>query len=274
LYQAVVAVQDRLDLMRSELRPRDSLSIRTDAERSLVKQLVGRYRELSEKHRQELPALLNAIGKLEVAAGDFSSAERDFAAVAELVADPKAQAEAHANAYHAALERRDFATALEQLQEAIRLDRARFALFPVEKYQPRRILGAGGFGVAFLCKHKYLNADVVVKTLRSDDLDRGIDQVFAEAQTLRALDHPAIIRLQDCGFASLDESKPYLVMDYFEGGTLEEQARDKPLSADEVLAVARQAASALHAAHGKGILHRDVKPANLLVRRPQARDDW
>ncbi len=268
IYRAVLEMQGKLDLVHREVRPRDSLSIRTDGERLLVKQLVQRYRELSEDRRRELPALLNAIGKLEVAAGDFQAAQRDFTCVAEIVGDPRARAEAHANAYHAALERRDWQTALAELSEAIRLDRARFAPFPIEKFQPQRILGAGGFGVAFLCKHKYLNAMVVVKTLLGDDLDRGVDTVFAEAQTLRQLDHPAIIRLQDCGFASPDESRPYLVMDFFEGTTLEEAVRQQPLSPDELLAVARQVASGLLAAHGKGILHRDVKPANLLVRRP------
>jgi uracil-DNA glycosylase family 4 len=269
IYQAVLDLQSRLDLMHTELRPRDSLSIRTDGERALVKQVVARYRQLSDDSRRGLPALLNAIGKLEVAAGDFQAAEQDFASVAGLVADPKAQAEAHANAYHAALERRDWGTALEQLRQAIRLDSGRFAPFPVEKYQPQRILGAGGFGVAFSCKHKYLNAEVVVKTLLGEDLDRGIDQVFAEAQVLRQLDHPAIIRLQDCGFASPDESKPYLVMDYFEGSTLDELARRQPLAPEDTVAVARQVASGLRAAHGKGILHRDVKPANLLVRHAE-----
>jgi uracil-DNA glycosylase family 4 len=274
IYQAVVDLQKRLDLVHQEVQPRDSLSIRTDQERALVKQLVSRYRQLSEDRRAEMPALLNAIGKLEIAAGDFQSAQSDFASVAGLVGDPKAQAEAHANAFRAALERRDWGTALNELREAVRLDPARFAPFPFNKYQPQRILGAGGFGVAFQCRHRYLNADVVVKTLMGEDLDRDIDQVFSEAQTLRQLDHAAIIRLQDCGFAGDDESRPYLVMDFFEGTTLEEQAREKPLATAEFLSVARQVASGLHAAHQKGILHRDVKPANLLVRRPNAGEDW
>jgi uracil-DNA glycosylase family 4 len=275
LYRAVLDLQGKLDLVHREVRPRDSLSLRNDGERALAKQLVARYRELSEERRHELPALLNAIGKLEVAAGDFHSAQKDFASLAGLVRDPKARAEAHANAYHAALERRDWATALAELREAVRLDRARFAPFPFEKYQPQRILGAGGFGVAFLCRHRYLNADVVVKTLLGEDLDRGVDTVFAEAQTLRQLDHPAIIRLQDCGFASdADESRPYLVMDYFDGVTLDELARGQPLAPDDLLAVAAQVASGLQAAHARRILHRDVKPANLLVRRPPAGGDW
>jgi uracil-DNA glycosylase family 4 len=267
IYQAVLDLQNKLDLMNREVRPRDSLSIRGDGERALVKQLVLRYRDLPEERRRELPALLNALGKLEVAAGDFSGAQRDFASVAELVADPKAQAEAHFNAYRAALERREWDAGLDALREAVRLDRSRFTPFPMEKYQPRRILGAGGFGVAFLCRHKYMNADVVVKALLGDDLERGVDEVFAEAQTLRALDHPAIIRVQDCGCAGDDESRPYLVMDYFEGKTLEEAAREKPLTPDEMIAVARQVASGLEAAHARGILHRDVKPGNILLQR-------
>jgi uracil-DNA glycosylase family 4 len=267
IYQAVLDMQGRLDLMHREVRPRDSLSLRNDQERALVKQLVGRYRNLPEGQRQHMPALLNAIGKLEVAAGDFGAAGRDFAGVLQLTNDPKAQAEVHVNAYRAALERRDWDAALTELREAVRLDPGRFAPFPMEKYRPQRILGAGGFGVAFLCEHRFLKSPVVVKTLADDDLERGIDAVFGEAQVLRQLDHPAIIRLQDCGFGSPDgESRPYLVMDYFEGKTLEECAREQPLTVEDVVSIARQVAAGLHAAHGKSILHRDVKPANLLVR--------
>jgi uracil-DNA glycosylase family 4 len=266
IYQAVVDLQARLDLLHREVRPSDSLSLRNEQERSLVKQLVSKYRALPEGDRREMPALLNAIGKLEVAAGDFQSARADFAAVGALTSDGNAKAEAHFNAYRAALEARDWDAALAELLEAVRLDGTRFAPFPVEKYRPRRILGAGGFGTAFLCEHRFLKAPVVLKTLSDDDLDRGIDAVFAEAQALRQLDHPAIIRLQDCGFAAPDgESRPYLVMDYFEGETLESAAREKPLAVEEAAAVARQIAAGLAAAHGKGILHRDVKPANVLV---------
>src|SRR5207249_4248612 len=97
------------------------------------------------------------------------------------------------------------------------------------------------------------------------------EQLFGEAQALRQIDHPAIIRIQDCGFASAaDESRPYLVMDYFEGQTLEDFAREKPLAVEDLLAVARQMAEGLQAAHARSILHRDVKPANLLVRKEPA----
>ena len=267
--EAVQKLLEQHQLQRREVRPGDSLSIRNDNERQLVKQLVARYRALPEEERRQVPALLNGIGKLEVVAGDFDAARKDFAAVATLVEDNTVQAEAHFNAYQVCLERRDWAAAIQEFVKAVKLDGKRFVSFPVGKYQPQRILGAGGFDVAFLCKHKYMDAQVVVKTLMLEDLGRDADKVFTEAQLLRQLDHPAIIRISDCGYVdAANKSRPFLVMDYFAGGTLEEYVKKQgALSVDDLLAVARPVAEGLQAAHGKGILHRDVKPANLLVRK-------
>jgi Protein kinase domain len=267
MFQAVMQQLEQRQLERRELRPSDSLSIRGDAERQLVKRLVSRYRALPEEQRQKTPALLNAIGKLEVVAGDFEAAQEDFQQVATLVSDSAAKAEAHFNAYHAALERRDNATALAELLAAVKLETRRFAPFPVSKYQPQRILGAGGFGVAFLCRHKELKADVVVKTLANDDLGRDVDEVLNEARVLYQLDHPSIVRLLDCGYTiPAEKARPYFVMNYFKGVTLEEYVQKRgPLSPQDLMAVARQIAKGLQAAHDKGILHRDVKPANILV---------
>ncbi len=161
--EAVVKLLEQHQLQRREVRPGDSLSIRNEGERQLVKQLVVRYRSLPEGQRQNVRSLLNAIGKLEVVAGDFDAAQKDFQAVATMVNDTKAKAEAHFNAYQTALERRDFDAALKEFIEAVKLDAKRYAPFPVGKYHPLRILGAGGFGTAFLCRHKYMNAEVVVK---------------------------------------------------------------------------------------------------------------
>src|SRR5262249_26718443 len=80
--QSVLRALQQHQLERRELRPHDSLSLRTEGERQLVKQLVGRYRGLPEEQRRQLPALLNALGKLEVLAGDFGAAQQDFQDVA------------------------------------------------------------------------------------------------------------------------------------------------------------------------------------------------
>ncbi len=268
--QAVKKLLEQHRLQRRELRPGDSLSIRNDAERQLVKQVVARYRALPDADRQQDPALLNEVGKLEVVAGDFEAAQKDFQTAAVLEKDAKAQAEAHYNAYLVALEQRDWQGAICELVQAVRLDGKRFAPFPASKYKPVRILGAGGFGVAFLCKHRFMDAQVVVKTLALEDLGTNADNVFSEAQVLRQLDHPAVIRISDCGYVDVaTRSRPFLVMDYFPPGTtLEDHVKKHgPLAVDDLLPVARQMAEGLHAAHGNGILHRDVKPANLLVRK-------
>src|SRR5262249_58598405 len=131
--------------------PGDSLSLRTDEERRLVKDLVTRYRGLPPEQRQQLPALLNAVGKMEVVVGNFESARRDFQEVASLTAAHADRAEAHFNAYQAALECRQWPEALAAFRQAVALDPDRFTPFPLGKYEPERILGAGGLGVAFLC---------------------------------------------------------------------------------------------------------------------------
>ena len=267
--QAVQKLLEQHQLHDREVRPGDSLSIRNDNERQLVRQVVARYRALPDTERRQMPALLNGIGKLEVVAGDFDAAQKDFQAVALMEQDNKAQAEAHYNAYLASLEKRDWPAAFQEFFKAVKLDAKRLAPFPVGKYHPLRILGAGGFGVALLCRHKELKADVVVKTLIGDDLERSVDDVFKEAKVFFQLDHPAIIRLLDCGYTiAASKSRPYFVMDYFDGTNLEEHVqKNGPLSPEEMVMVARQVADGLRAAHGKSILHRDVKPANLLVRK-------
>jgi tetratricopeptide (TPR) repeat protein len=271
---AVYRLLEQHQLQRRELQPQDSLSLHGDAERRLVKEVVARYRALPEDQRRRLPALLNAVGKLEVASGDFASARQDFRRLAEITPDAGARAEAHHNGYRTALEAGAWPEALTELLAATRLDPGRFAPFPLDKYEPLHILGAGGFGVAFLCRHRNSGTQVVVKALFAADLERDVSRVFAEARVLEEVQHPAIIRLRDCDYADpAGPSRPFLVMDYFDGLTLADHvARHGPLTPKEWLALAFPVAEALQAAHARGILHRDVKPANLLVHKDG--NDW
>lgn len=268
LGDAVLRALEGHQLARREVLPGDSLSVRDEDERRLVRGLVKRYRALPPEQRRSMPALLNAVGKLEVVTGDFAAAENDFRELATLVPDPAARAEAAHNAYRAALERRAWAEALAALGDAVRLDPARFAPFPADKFEAERILGAGGFGVALLCRNRHSNARVVVKTLRREGLERDLGEVFREAQALEELDHPAIIRIRDCDYADAARTRPYLVMDYFEGGTLADHVeKHGPVPAADLLPLLRLLVGGLQRAHARGILHRDVKPGNILVRR-------
>jgi tetratricopeptide (TPR) repeat protein len=269
----VLQMLEQQQLHQRPVHAGDSLSIRSDFERQKVKEFLAHYRQMPEAEKKAAPALLNGLGKLQVATGDYQSAQEAFERVAELSPDDRSCAEGHYNAYRAALERAaageaSFPDALAELQLALRFDPTRFTPFPLDDYEPRRILGAGGFGVTFLCKKKLTGHDVAVKAFRADGLERDVSAVMQEASMLDQLQHPAIIRLRHCGYADAGHTRPFIEMDYFESQTLEEYVEQHgPMSVADVLAVAKPLAEALLAAHGQGILHRDVKPANLLVRR-------
>ncbi|MGE3804961.1 MAG: protein kinase [Gemmataceae bacterium] len=268
LGQAVLRALEQHRLADRDLRPGDSLSIGSSSDRQRVRELRGQFSALPEAERQKLPALQNALGVLEAAAGDFAGAKRDFGTVAQTVDDPMARATAQHNLFLVALQERRWDEALTALREAATLAAEHFAPFPFSKYEVQRILGAGGFGTAFLCQHCNTGSPVVVKSFRADGLERTVSDLFREARILEQLEHPAIIRLRDCDYADAARCRPYLVMDYFEGLTLAEHVdQHGPLSPDDLLQVVRPVAEALHAAHERGILHRDVKPANVLVRK-------
>ncbi len=257
-------------MQRGEINPRNSFSIRGDDERQAVHALLDRFRQLPAEQRQQMPALLNGLGKLQVGVGEFDGAQTSFQQVAAKVNDSGAKAEVLYNAYLAALERQQWDAALEAIRQAAALDRQRFAPFPMEKYRPVRILGAGGFGTVFLCQHVFFqHKDVVVKALHVSELARKPDKVFTEAHALSGLNHPAIIGVLDCSYAELGSlSRPYIVMPYFMGGTLEQFVEQRgTLKPEQLLAVADQIARGMKAAHAQGILHRDLKPGNILVRK-------
>lgn len=259
---------DRLGMQRSEVRPHHSFSIRNDDERSAVKLLLSRFRELPPTVQKEFPTLLSGLGRLQIGAGEFGSARETFGEVATLT-QGTAQAEAYANTFRAALEERRWDAALAAIQEAATRDRERFMPFPLHRYKPRRILGAGGFGTAFLCHDSHFDEDVVVKTLHVEDLERQLKDVFREAQLLRRLSHPNVIGIRDCEYAHQEKQlRPYLVMDYFPGVSLHEFVEMRgTLSPSDLVVVALQIVSAMEAAHASQILHRDLKPENILVRK-------
>src|SRR6516164_6219853 len=234
LYEAVLHLKRRHDLHPCAVRPSDGLALRRDSEREAVQDLVKRFRELPRDQQRRLPALLNSLAQLEVVVGDLEAGQHDFQEVARLVSDPNSQAEAHHNAYRAALDRRDNAEAVAALRRAAGLDAAAFEPFPFARYEPQRILGCGGFGVSFLCRERNNGRQVVVKALRADSLDRDCATLFREMHILQDLDHPALVRVHDCAYAGGEETRPYLVLEHVEGQTLADYiAAQGPLSPED-----------------------------------------
>jgi len=241
-----------------------------------VKLLLERFRQLPTEQQSKVPALLNGLGKLQVGIGDLEGARENFAKVAQMLGGtaPFAEAETHYNAYRTALEQKKWDEALNEIKEAAGLDPGRFEPFPLRRYQPQRILGAGGMGTAFLCHDLYHPRDVVVKALHTAEMELEIDEVFREARVLNELAHPSIIAISHWDFADQRQrARPYLVMEHFPGGTLEEYIQQHgTLKPKELLPLVKQIIEGMQAAHSQGILHRDLKPTNVLVRKDGA--EW
>ena len=131
----------------------------------------------------------------------------------------------------------------------------------ISHYEILEKLGEGGMGVVYRARDTRLGRIVAVKILPAEALakpDRKL-RFIQEARTASALNHPNICHLYDVG-------PNYLVMELIEGPTLAERIKEGPIPLDEALAIAKQIADALEAAHEKNIVHRDLKPANVKIR--------
>jgi eukaryotic-like serine/threonine-protein kinase len=133
-----------------------------------------------------------------------------------------------------------------------------------ERYADPRLIGRGGMGEIYLARDEELGRHVAVKVLderfaEDPDIRRRFKREALTAARLSG--EPHVVTIFDVGEW---HRRPFIVMEHLPGGTLGERARSGRVPDDDVLAWLHQAATALDAAHAKGVVHRDVKPANLL----------
>jgi len=133
------------------------------------------------------------------------------------------------------------------------------------RYRLDKQIGEGGFAHVFLATDLELGRQIAVKVLERDWItDQELLARFRqEAKAAAALDHPNILQIYDFGVA---DGAPYIVMPYISGGTFADRMKQGPLTFDEIGVYLDQIGSALDYAHQRGVVHRDVKPANLLMR--------
>lgn len=127
-----------------------------------------------------------------------------------------------------------------------------------------RELGAGGMGEVYLAEDLMLNRKVAIKMLPARSLgnEQARRRLFREAQAAATLDHPNICPIHEIGE---EGDCAFIVMQYVEGETLSVSIRNNPLPASAIIDVGIQAATALAEAHAHGIIHRDIKPQNIIV---------
>ncbi|MBL4849622.1 MAG: serine/threonine protein kinase [Planctomycetes bacterium] len=148
----------------------------------------------------------------------------------------------------------------QRLSEAPRVSSPRPQFGP---YTTLGVLGQGGMGTVYLARHPDLGDEVAIKTLvqgrGATDVQRKRFQ--REVRALGQLQHPGLVEVLDAGE---ENGVPWFAMRRVAGGSLEERLRRGPLSVAEVIELGIQLCDALSVAHGQGILHRDLKPDNVL----------
>jgi eukaryotic-like serine/threonine-protein kinase len=135
------------------------------------------------------------------------------------------------------------------------------------QYEIIERIGVGGMGVVYKARDMRLARTVALKFLpkRDESNPAARARLLAEARAASALDHPNIGVVYDIAEAA--NGRQFMAMAWYDGETLREKSRRGPVSIDDALAIGVQLSSALAAAHSAGILHRDVKPANVMITR-------
>ena len=135
------------------------------------------------------------------------------------------------------------------------------------RYGLRDPLGSGGMAEVFLAHDEILERDVALKILKEQyaDDEGFVERFRREARSAASLNHPNIVRIYDWGGTENGEAS-YIAMEYAPGGTLEDRIlEDGPLLPYKAVEVASQIAEALGFAHERGVIHRDIKPQNILL---------
>ena len=135
----------------------------------------------------------------------------------------------------------------------------------IGRYKPECALGSGGFGTVYRCRDEQLERDVAVKLFNGPAAERfgRTDHFLHEAKAAARVQHPGVVAVLDAG--RTEDGLGFVVYELVRGSTLRDRVAAQPVGRDKTVRWLTEMAEALHAAHKCGIVHRDVKPANILI---------
>jgi serine/threonine protein kinase len=139
-----------------------------------------------------------------------------------------------------------------------------------ERYQVESFLSSGGMGVVYKARHTVLDKPLAIKLMREAQDPVAQQRFLLEAKAAVHIGHEHIVDINDYGV--IEDGRPYLVMEFLQGQTLEAVIAKGPLPWPRAIRIAEQVARGLQAVHEKGILHRDLKPGNIFLLDRQRRD--
>jgi serine/threonine protein kinase len=140
----------------------------------------------------------------------------------------------------------------------------------ISHYRVLSQLGAGGMGVVYRAEYARLGREVAIKFVSEDGAhgEQAVHRLRSEARAASALNHPNICTIYDIGE---DEGHPFIVMELMGGQMLRDRLLAGPLKVHQLVDIGIEISDAPHATHSDGIIHRDIKPGNIFLTDPWAR---
>ena len=262
----------RLDLS-PQMKARDELTYHNQDSLKQVSETTLKLKKLPPNHPQYSQLVLMG-GSVLSSTGALPEAENLLVQADKMSQNATERALAKFNLFQVKVRCNEFEPALAALQEAIKISPKQYALHDVEKYPIEHILGAGGMGCVFLCQHKLQKKPVVVKCFWEHQKGRA-EEVFKEAFAMSELAGKYVPAPLDYGYVDpVKQERAFFVTEYINGAIdgetwLEQQGK---LEIKTALQVGLQIAKGLKVAHAAGILHLDLKPANILLKQSVTED--
>ncbi|MCP4701108.1 MAG: protein kinase, partial [Gammaproteobacteria bacterium] len=238
-----------------QIKPEDEFTRHGSDSLRLIQEAVNLLKNLPDNAEYNHLAIM--AGSVLSSAGKLREAEKLFQKALDKTENDYERALAGFNLFQLRLRRKAWDEALVNLKEAIKLNPRRYALHDCEKYPIDRILGAGGMGCVFLCRHRLQRKPVAVKCFWQNKQGRP-EKVFHEAFLMSDIAGPYVPEPLDYGYADpVKQQRAFFVSEYIKDAADGEAWLNQhgKLSLDNGLHVALQIARGLQAAHRAGIYH-------------------